>query len=472
MSVWSDRNHRLERALAHLVGRRNTATVTSRSAMSTATSSDRPRILMIGVKATEVAAIRDRFPSSVLVNDIESVAITDYDMLVTRSHASAFQASEEINVLHLGTSGIFPDALASYSDDGQCWWALVVPGTKSQRYELGPAVPASIVALLPECVDAARRIAAESNGLPRLAMLNNLIGEMSGAEELAQLQPFLTSSDDFVVAGAIASASGKQVWFTPCGADIVAWVCAAVNEWSETDPAAFPPTHSAVEWWRSDDWESSHERAARDRISALDAAHQLIVADHLTQREVLVTDLEATSTVIDIGERRLLTAQGDELVAAVIDALTRFGFDVSNHDEAAKGGDLLEDLRIVDSAYPEQVVIGEVRSYSKGGGKATDLSGKIRRFRERFITAEGHPPHASWYIANQTLSVDPAARPKLLASAQEDIDTFAEFADGLVIDTVQLYRVLRKLDRGEVDLPSFRAKMMTARGRWSPAEVD
>ena len=444
-----------------------------RSTMNAATSLDRPRIVAIGVDQGEVEALRHKYPATTSFENITRAAISDYDMLVTRQASIALDASEWINVLRVGWSGITPDRLAERSGAAQHEWALTVPGSKSQRYTFGSKLPESIAPLLSDCADAARAQAAEPNGLYRLRLISDqFLGVDVDAEDDEDVTPFLITTDHSVIAGSVISARGHAVWFVPFDVDLVSWVDAAVSDWGRHDPERFPSNTSSTEWWRDQNWETECERVARSRLHELEAAHETVVAAHLQRQTQITAEIEAAAVVADGGERRLLTAQGDDLVEAVIDALTKIGLLVTNRDDGVTDSDRLQDLHVADPDLPDRVVIAEVRGYGKSGGKATDLNAKIRRFRERYIKSTGEEPHASWYIANQTIHLDPSARPMLLQGAQPDIDTFAENADGLVIDTVQLFRVLRRIERGEVDLPEFRARMMAARGRWSPPEAE
>jgi hypothetical protein len=172
----------------------------------------------------------------------------------------------------------------------------------------------------------------------------------------------------------------------------------------------------------------------------------VILAD-LDQREALLhRELDERRERADRADRRLLTAQGDDLRAEVISALKDIGFTVTDVDtEAAKKGDLLEDLRVTDPDSPGWIALAEVRGYG-AGAKVSDLQ-RIGRFVERYIKAEGKPPSSRWYVVNHHIGWDPSIRPTPLASNREEVELFSE-VDGLVIDTRSLFTIRHEVRTG------------------------
>jgi hypothetical protein len=161
-----------------------------------------------------------------------------------------------------------------------------------------------------------------------------------------------------------------------------------------------------------------------------------------------------------------LTAQGDDLKAAVADALVELGFVVADADTTtAKPGDLLEDLRVTIVGDASWICLAEVRGYEHGGAKTSDL-GRIGRFRERFVRKRGTPPTCCWYIVNQFAETDPSTRPVPLVSNPDDVAIFGE-ADGAVIDTRVLFGMLADLHAGTLAVDEARETLREARGRVS-----
>jgi hypothetical protein len=102
------------------------------------------------------------------------------------------------------------------------------------------------------------------------------------------------------------------------------------------------------------------------------------------QQAALTAKVEARTSALaeaqalhDGQERRLVTGQGDELVAAVKAMLERLEFKVDDRDETKKG-QKLEDLRVSDPQSP-WLALAEVKGYATSGGKPKDLA-QLNRF--------------------------------------------------------------------------------------------
>ncbi|MGW0358515.1 hypothetical protein ACWDXV_30355 [Nocardia nova] len=86
----------------------------------------------------------------------------------------------------------------------------------------------------------------------------------------------------------------------------------------------------------------------------------------------------------------------------------------------------------------------EVKGYTKGA-KSNDLStvGRHRRVYEK----KHQDVQRMWYVANSFRLDSPDSRPKILDSADEHIDDFAQ-DDGLAIDSRVLFDLLMLVETG------------------------
>ncbi len=163
------------------------------------------------------------------------------------------------------------------------------------------------------------------------------------------------------------------------------------------------------------------------------------------------------------GPRRLLTAQGEELGAAVIAAFTELGFEVQDVDvERGRAGlARVEDLNLTCPDQPEVRILAEVKGYA-GGAKASDLI-QIGNHAVRYTQRQGVPPDLSWYVVNQFLDRDPELRQAPLAGAVEDVTAFAQ-GGGLIIDTRELFQLTEAVSGERVAAKEARASLLGQRG--------
>jgi hypothetical protein len=237
------------------------------------------------------------------------------------------------------------------------------------------------------------------------------------------------------------------------------WVATACAFWRADAPDRFPVN---VEWVSDDQWASAEEQSARAALQAHIDAEQTRRADATRAEDSLRSALDATRVG---GEtwRELVTATGDELVAAVTAALETLGFEVIDSDalpqhKAAKR----EDLRIKDGAW---VALAEVKGYS-GAAKSRDLM-QIASARATYALEEQEFPEALWYIVNTYRGEDPGTRDEVLPGREDDIATFADDLAGLVIDSRALFALRQAVTTGTLTAEDARASLRTATGRYS-----
>jgi hypothetical protein len=86
------------------------------------------------------------------------------------------------------------------------------------------------------------------------------------------------------------------------------------------------------------------------------------------------------------------------------------------------------------------------------------------RFRSRFQQDEGRRPDACWLIVNHFMELDPDLRERVLQSRQPEVDEFASDG-GLVVDSVQLFRLFGVVAAGTLDASTARTALRTSVGR-------
>ena len=286
---------------------------------------------------------------------------------------------------------------------------------------------------------------------------------VSGGLEEIRLRPFLATTEPRVLAGSFTRRGGKsECWaFVTPVSDPVPWVAAALEEWQQQNPERFP---AAPQWEHGPSWRTAAEdkaaetvdKAKQERVAVVKAANDVVGEAEAA--------LAAARLQADTGFRRLLTAQGPDLVAATIQALESLGFKVQDMDSVWPDRDKREDLRIQDPTRGDWEVLAEVRGYARGA-QLKDLMRISARFVPRYRDDLGRPPHGAWYIVNHFVAQDPTSRQRVLASNDAEVDIFAEGdPPGAVIDTIRLFELCRAVERGTITPDDARVALVEARG--------
>ncbi len=245
--------------------------------------------------------------------------------------------------------------------------------------------------------------------------------------------------------------------------DQVAWTELILCEWAQHDPERLP---GFADWSRSPEWLTPEEQQIFDRIEALERGKQRTISTIDQKVGLLGTQYAEAALAANRGLRRLLTAQGDDLVDEVVALLSSIGFGVARVDDhLGPGQPRREDLRLTDPTEDaggwEAIV--EVRGYGRSGGTVADI-GRLSRFSELYQKEKGRFPDQRIYIVNGEIEIPPPQRQMPLASAAEDVEVFGE-SGGVVISTLDLFRLAKRLDG--LCLPAVRGSIRTARGRWT-----
>lgn len=228
------------------------------------------------------------------------------------------------------------------------------------------------------------------------------------------------------------------------------WIRAIVEEWSEHDPDSLP---GVTEWKLDPTWQTPKEREIAISLAALEEEKQKTLASYDRRLASLEEQLCCERARADVGLRRLVTAQDDDLVEQVASSLQDIGFNVREIDrELDESKPKREDLRLSvpgDSSGWEATV--EVRGYHRSTHKLNDMNVRLARFALLYERETGRSPDKRIYIVNGEIEILPPHRQRPLAGCEEDIEEFA-VDNGLIIWTLELYRALVQLKPSQFHL--------------------
>lgn len=447
--------------------------------------SAKPRVLVIGfddgdegpwllARLREVVATVDRVPDLTFVRSDEwDVLITDRAFIdrvekvetktVSRGLGSAIPRN--LNVIYRARPGELLHTLdrSTGTSPRMVRWKT---GKRARELRRPPGIPEHIAALAHESLEPVVISRKE-----HLVFLIPVQGSSSfgGYEptivpvepDTYKLQPFLMTADGEVLAGRYRRSQHSEGWLLPHDvADLIPWLRAALREWHLLDLKHFPGQPG---WAEEPTWQTPIEADLALQIQDFEKGVELAMANFAVERSELHGRLEAASRAADRYERALLTTQSDDLVVAVLQVLFELGFQVEDSDALAANGDHVQDIIVRDLADPEWVALVEVKGYTKGA--RTEAFSQFNRFSMRFVLKYQKAPNALWYVVNQFLARDPGERQQVLHGKEEDIAAFAD-QGGLVIDTVELFRLLMMVRRADIEPQTARAALRTGVGRF------
>ncbi|MEV6071852.1 hypothetical protein AB0L82_35385 [Nocardia sp. NPDC052001] len=278
--------------------------------------------------------------------------------------------------------------------------------------------------------------------------------------------PLLENADGLAVAVLYQPHQGaREVWYLPEAAiDVLdPALHLAFAEWNSQDPKHFPssPAWTADVRWMSTEQQKQIE-IVRGEIEQAQQQVALLTAN-IHSGEMRLDQL--TRDAEQSPQRRLLTDNDDSLVEAVMYALTTLGFTVFDLDKQLSPGEpRMGDLSVSDTGW---TAIAEVKGYTKGA-KSNDLL-TVGRHRRVYEKKHGNV-QGMWYIANSFRLDSPDARPKILDGADEHVEDFAQ-DDGAVLDTRDLFDLLKQVETGDSTAESARAALKAVKGRLRTHDV-
>ena len=243
-----------------------------------------------------------------------------------------------------------------------------------------------------------------------------------------------------------------------------AWVDLIVTQWAQSNREAFP---TYGDWMGSPQWMVPEERHILSQTQALERKKSEYVTKINKQVDELMSEFALVKSNANKGVRRLITAQGAELVDEVAKALSKIGFSVDPIDKTLNKTDpKREDLRLnhIGKDGKEWHAIVEVRGYSKSGGTLRDFM-RLDKFARLYRKETGQDPDKRIYIVNNQLDLLPPQRPEPLTGAIEDLEVIGE-TDGILIWSVDLFRVITQTD--PKNYFTVLESIKHAHGRWIP----
>jgi len=412
-----------------------------------------PHLLIKGYGVDVANRLRDLFPTIDHVTTFDEFALNEYEALLTTD-----TVEYELRRLH---TIVIPKAVPSgqmvaaiYQQSWvRPWVVAYTRSTVATELRVADGLPDALAELvfrelLPVIQPQVRK--------------KTIGGDLWVQSQTGWIEAFALTSDDEILAGQLLDAAAP-CWVLPAEiGDPVPWLRCAYDIWSADHPDLFPPRPN---WRKREEWQTVEEGNAVAAIRAAGTA--LVEAEKKAYADggVAFAALDAATRAADLGVRRLLTAQGDELRDAVTDCLSDLGFAVQVMDHTATKGDLLEDLRVTDASAPAWIALAEVRGY-KGGAALNDLL-RIGRFVKRFLRETGKEPSRTWYIVNSFFDRDPTDREEPLRSNPKEVATFAA-DNGAVIDTRVLFRIVQDVAAGRLARDGARAHLRDALGVVAP----
>jgi len=253
-------------------------------------------------------------------------------------------------------------------------------------------------------------------------------------------------------------------WLPGENYSMLAWIELICGEWAAQDQLRLP---NFGDWTKTPDWMTSEEIVLRDEINALTFDLERLASDYQIRIATTEERLYHITLLENTRKRRLLTAQGDELLGAVASAFEELGFSVTLLDkELDANSPKREDLRLRDPDAENWDAIVEVRGHAKSSGQSSDLQ-RLSKFARLYLAEVGKEPNKLIYVVNgQTEIPSPQQRQVPFSAAQDDVIAFSE-QGGLIIWSPDFFKAL-KLIRTEDDRVRCRKSIRDSIGRWLP----
>lgn len=253
--------------------------------------------------------------------------------------------------------------------------------------------------------------------------------------------------------GALTLALPKEV-------DLSAWFRVFLSDVNEVDPARVPVAPPLL--GSPSDWYTPLEHQLAEELVQVAAE----IKELEDRQSALEADLAAEGELVDIGMRRAVWSDGEDLVAAVIDILTELGFAVRDMDEGLEPGKpKREDLRLTLADLPGWEAIAEVKGYRRG--TKTNDALQIRKHRDLYNSENGRLPDQTLWISNPYRGADPSARP----APDSNIEEAATLAGAVYVSAPDLYQLWAYVAHGGMEVAAA-AQLLTVatNGIWTFAK--
>lgn len=418
----------------------------------------RPRVLFEDVPKGELEELVRLVPSFKLVFEGEAVHETEYDILVTFAENASRRAAH-LHVLSFGAKTA--SATKVYDFRGTSW-------TLANEVTIPTGLSPAVTALLQSTV-----IPHIPEGQKRGWNINHIDGDRNSweVEHTGDLAGYCTpllhlGTEKFVYAFSnrrLGNTGGLQLVTPGITQKPAEWLRVFLDLVAEIDPASVPPD---IEWKTSERWSPPEVSGIVRDLETLRDERDKALAEFHAREETLNARLTLAAQRADAGPGRLLTSDGDELTAAVRQALTDLGFNVRDMDEHhdEKTGAKLEDLRVDDPISPDWHCLAEVKGYSKGA-KVNDVSQITGRPYAAYTKESGDFPSTVWHIVNAWRGTAPSTRPVAIPN-DGDLKPLTDAA-GALVDTRELFEAWRDVKAEKIDAEAVRASLRSALTRWT-----
>jgi hypothetical protein len=259
------------------------------------------------------------------------------------------------------------------------------------------------------------------------------------------------------------------IWALPAETtEHVSWLAEVLRYLHTNEPDRYP---GDPDWRRSAAWAAAPVSRVLSDLETIGVERRAALAELDVRESEAGQALEREMASAAAGEHRLLTASGDDLVAAVADALASFGFvvqDMDDHHDANSGGKL-EDLRVTTGEEVSSwTCLVEIKGYLRGA-KVSEVAQIIGRPARGFRRETGRDPDRLWHIVNTFREQNPSTRP-VPFSGSADLAVLAE-NDGCAIDTRDLFRAQRDVESGAATAEDVKQSLISSLERWTwPSE--
>ena len=240
--------------------------------------------------------------------------------------------------------------------------------------------------------------------------------------------------------------------------NLSAWFRAFLCDVNEFDPDRVPQAPPRL--GNPSQWYTPKEKKLARQIAEVTNNIERFKTRREDLRAELDSELERASST---GIRRVLWADGDDLVAAVKEILSSLGLAVRDMDNERQPGEpKREDLRLTLDDRPEWEAIVEVKGYTRG--TRTNDARQIREHRDHYTIEKGRAPDLTLWIVNPYRTEDdPSLRPPLAGNV---INT-AEIIEAVVVLASDLYRQWVLVEEGSVEASDVVRQLVEAPpGRW------
>jgi hypothetical protein len=396
------------------------------------------------------SAVNELFPGARRIKTLGQVDQSEYDLLIGDTFIGL--PAKHLFVMAFGCAAPIPSNF-------QVPFQTDPSGKSRSRALLVPNdLPPSIRALVEyDLLPVAKKL--EEHAIYRVAQTDLRFGDGRSVKGTLILG---TGDGGTICAMWPRSGGTGHVFGAPAYASPIPWIRAVVGVWHELAPDLFP---ARLDWTEDVAWFTPEQASAAAKCHAIEAERQAALDDLAARERDARQTLEQATERADAGPRLLLTGTGDGLAAAVAGCLRDMGFVVKDMDEVWNPKDKREDFRISLPVKPDWTILGEAKGLGSSRGKTADLTKMVGRGR-LFERETGRPANGFWYIVNHDPAVHPADRLPVLHGSDDDLGGFGA-ADGLAIDTVDLFRLWCDVTIGQLSASDARDLLIGARGRFA-----